>query len=249
MSGYRDFAGFYDRLTEDVDYTARAAYFHRLIQRYAPPGKLLLDLACGTGSLSLALSKLGYDVIGVDGSYEMLSVAMGKKGEEPVLFLCQDMDKLDLYGTVDVTVSALDSLNHITQPEQLQAVFDRVSLFTNPGGLFLFDMNTPFKHQEILADNAFVYDLDQLYCVWQNDLDEDGKNVTIHLDFFVPEEDGRYSRWEEEIQERAYTQEEVRGFVERAGLELLEVFHEDSQESPRPDSQRLVYLARKPENR
>ena len=159
------------------------------------------------------------------------------------------MDKLDLYGTVDVTVSALDSLNHITQPEQLQAVFDRVSLFTNPGGLFLFDMNTPFKHQEILADNAFVYDLDQLYCVWQNDLDEDGKNVTIHLDFFVPEEDGRYSRWEEEIQERAYTQEEVRGFVERAGLELLEVFHEDSQESPRPDSQRLVYLARKPENR
>ena len=249
MSGYRDFAGFYDRLTEDVDYTARAAYFHRLIQRYAPPGKLLLDLACGTGSLSLALSKLGYDVIGVDGSYEMLSVAMGKKGEEPVLFLCQDMDKLDLYGTVDVTVSALDSLNHITQPEQLQAVFDRVSLFTNPGGLFLFDMNTPFKHQEILADNAFVYDLDQLYCVWQNDLDEDGKNVTIHLDFFVPEEDGRYSRWEEEIQERAYTQEEVRGCVERAGLELLEVFHEDSQESPRPDSQRLVYLARKPENR
>ena len=148
-----------------------------------------------------------------------------------------------------MTVSALDSLNHITQPEQLQAVFDRVSLFTNPGGLFLFDMNTPFKHQEILADNAFVYDLDQLYCVWQNDLDEDGKNVTIHLDFFVPEEDGRYSRWEEEIQERAYTQEEVRGFVERAGLELLEVFHEDSQESPRPDSQRLVYLARKPENR
>lgn len=249
MSGYRDFAGFYDRLTEDVDYTARAAYFHRLIQRYAPPGKLLLDLACGTGSLSLALSKLGYDVIGVDGSYEMLSVAMGKKGEEPVLFLCQDMDKLDLYGTVDVTVSALDSLNHITQPGQLQAVFDRVSLFTNPGGLFLFDMNTPFKHQEILADNAFVYDLDQLYCVWQNDLDEDGKNVTIHLDFFVPEEDGRYSRWEEEIQERAYTQEEVRGFVERAGLELLEVFHEDSQESPRPDSQRLVYLARKPGNR
>ena len=150
---------------------------------------------------------------------------------------------------MDVTASALDSLNHSTQPGQLQAVFDRVSLFTNPGGLFVFDMNTPFKHQEILADNAFVYDLDQLYCVWQNDLDEAGKNVTIHLAFFVPDEDGRYSRWEAEIQERAYTQAEVRGFVERAGRELLEVFHEDSQESPRPDSQRLVYLARKPGNR
>ena len=249
MSGYRDFAGFYDRLTEDVDYAARASYFHKLAERYSPPGKLLLDLACGTGSLSLALSRLGYDVIGVDGSYEMLSVAMEKKGEEPVLFLCQDMDRLDLYGTVDLTVSALDSLNHVTDPEQLQRVFDRVSLFTNPGGLFLFDMNTPFKHREILADNAFVYDLDQLYCVWQNELDESGRDVTIHLDFFVPEEDGRYSRWEEEITERAYTREEVRNFVERAGLELLEIYHEDSLEPPRPDSQRLVYLARKPGNR
>ena len=249
MSGYRDFAGFYDLLTEDVDYTARAAYFHQLAQRYTPPGRLLLDLACGTGSLSLALSRLGYDVIGVDGSYEMLSVAMEKRGEEPILFLCQDMENLDLYGTVDLTISALDSLNHVTQPEHLQTVFNRVSLFTNPGGLFLFDMNTPYKHREILADNAFVYDLDQLYCVWQNDLDEDGRKVTIHLDFFVPEEDGKYSRWEEEIQERAYTQKEIQCFVERAGLELLEVFHEDSMEPPRPDSQRLVYLARKPVHR
>ena len=162
---YQAFASYYDRLIgNEVDYRARARYFDALIRRYAdtPEQNLLLDLACGTGSLSVELSAIGYDVIGVDASAEMLAEAAAK-GRGKILFLCQAFDTLDLYGTVGAVVCALDSLNHITDAAALEAAFARVALFTAPGGVFVFDVNTPYKHREILADNTFVYDLGDLF--------------------------------------------------------------------------------------
>ena len=170
---YNTFASFYDELTDNISYPARAAYFDSIIRRWCPKASILLDLACGTGTLSIELARLGYDVVGTDGSEQMLSEAMQNKaralyGEdfereelsdpsiERLLFLCQPMQQLDMYGTIDAAVCALDSLNHITDPAVVQKVFDRVSLFMNPGAVFVFDVNSVYKHREVLGNNVFL---------------------------------------------------------------------------------------------
>ena len=170
MGGYADFAAFYDRLTDDVGYPQRADYIAELLMEHGMKKGIVLDLACGTGSLTLELSKRGYEMIGVDASPDMLCAAQEKcaKAGAEVLFLCQPMEALDLYGTVNAAVCTLDSLNHITDPDTLREVLRRVSLFLEPGGLFVFDVNTPYKHREVLGNHTFVYDLEGLYCVWQN---------------------------------------------------------------------------------
>lgn len=243
MMAYTYFANYYDRLTGNVCYPKRAAYFHKLIQEHSGSGgRLLLDLACGTGSLSAELLTLGYDVIGVDGSAEMLSVAASKA--PGALFLCQDMAELNLYGTVDVTICALDSLNHITAAAALQTAFLRVATFTAPGGLFLFDVNTVYKHREVLANNTFFYENDDCCCVWQNEYEENEHIVHIDLDFFVKEGE-RYRRESERFSERAYTAEELESFLCGAGLEVLAIYGDDSFQPPKPAAERFVYVTRK----
>ncbi|MDE6708046.1 MAG: class I SAM-dependent methyltransferase, partial [Oscillospiraceae bacterium] len=147
---YTNFAEFYDNLTKNVNYAKRAERLHYLIQKYIQTdtdGTLLLDLACGSGSLSEELAKLGYDVIGVDNSPAMLNQAMQKKfaSNLQIQYLCQDMRELDMFGTIDITVCMLDSLNHLDSLEDIQKVFQKVSLFAQPKGLFIFDMNTLYK--------------------------------------------------------------------------------------------------------
>lgn len=252
MAGYGVFSRFYDRLTENVNYPVRARYFDQLIRRWAGrPVELLLDLACGTGTLSVELSKLGYDVIGADGSEEMLAAALEKKmkHQADILFVCQDMENLDLYGTVDVVVCALDSLNHVTSPETLQKIFNRVSLFLAPGGLFLFDVNSLYKHREVLAGQTFVYDYGDIYCVWQNTC-EDGETVEISLDIFEQLEDRNdYQRYSECFSERAYSHEQILGFLKESGMELLAIYGDDTLEPPSDMSQRLIYAAVQPNPR
>ena len=245
MSAYRAFAAYYDRLTREIDYPGRAAYFDRLIRQHLPvdSGTILLDLACGTGSLSVEFSKLGYDVIGVDASPDMLAEAQQKPATRPVLYLCQTFQQLDLYGTVDVAVCALDSLNHITRLGELEQAVGRVSLFTAPGGLLLFDVNTPYKHREVLGNNTFVYDLDDLYCVWQNTTDRQLR-TRISLDFFVRRQ-GAYYRESERFYERGYTREQLEGVLARTGYQLLAVYGADTQQPLGETDQRAVYLARK----
>ena len=247
MSAYTaSFADFYDALTETVEYPRRAAYFDAILKKYGNGDPLLLDLACGTGSLSIEMAKLGYDVIGVDGSYDMLAIAREKaaEGGQDILFLCQMMQKLDLFGTIDGAVCCLDSINHVTSPADVRRIFQRVSLFLNDGGVFVFDANTIWKHREILGNQPFVYDTDDVFCVWQNEYEENNQTVAIHLDFFEREDD-HYFRREEDFSERAYAQEELCAWLDEAGLEVVGVFDELSEEAPREDSQRLVYVARK----
>ena len=206
-TGYEAFSFYYDQLTENVEYPQRAAYFHKLIQKYCQSeGVVLLDLACGTGSLSEEFAKLGYDVLGVDYSYGMLNQAMQKKLEHnlPIQYICQDMRELDLYGTVDVTVCALDSLNHLDSFSDVKTVFQQVFDVTEPGGVFLFDMNTPYKHREVLGNQIYLYDTDDVYCVWENQYEEPDNQVTIQLHFFARQEDDTYVRSEECMTERAY---------------------------------------------
>lgn len=248
MSGYTCFAAYYDALTGNVDYPARAAYLLNLFERYSPrPPQLLLDLACGTGSMACEFARRGIEVIGADDSVEMLTVAREKAMEQglEVLFLCQSMQELDLYGTVDSAVCTLDSLNHITDPREVKRALSRVSLFLEPGGIFLFDVNTPYKHEQVLGDHSFVYDLEDLYCVWQCGYDPATRTVDIDLDFFEEEEDGLYSRMSESFRERAYTREELTGWLHEAGLEVLDVFEEMTMREVREETQRAVYIVEK----
>ena len=163
---YNNFALYYDSLTSNISYKKRAEYFNQLIIKHMGNANLLLDLACGTGELSTEFNRLGYDVTGVDISEEMLSIALDKQydNKTDILYLCQDMTKLDLYGTMDVAVCALDSLNHITENEKIQTIFDRLSLFITNDGLLIFDVNTLYKHEKILGNNTFVYDMENVYC-------------------------------------------------------------------------------------
>ncbi|HAJ96408.1 MAG TPA: class I SAM-dependent methyltransferase [Ruminococcus sp.] len=255
---YMNFAGFYDSLTENVEYQKRAERLNFLIKKYIQTdtdGTLLTDLACGTGSLCEALARLGYDVIGVDNSPAMLSVAMEKKMKSnlPIQYLCQDMRELDMFGTIDVTTCILDSLNHLPSLDDIQTVFNKVSLFAQPKGLFIFDMNTLYKHQEILKDKIFLYDLENVFCAWENRLLSDNATVEMQLTFF--ERDGEnYFRSDEFITEKAYPIKEIETALQKSGLDLLAVFDADKNLdepenlSPVTDTtERMLFVARKPE--
>lgn len=248
--GYSVFAQFYDALTENVQYTARAEKLQACIEKWQQemPDRILLDLACGTGSLSEAFARLGWDVIGIDSSEEMLNEALDKKYDSglPVQYLKQDMRRLDLFGTISVTVCALDSLNHLPSAADVQRVFERVNLFSNAGALFLFDVNTEYKHRDVLADQCFVYELPDAMCVWQNHLQDTAPDypVTISLDFFSQIEGRRYVRDSEEFTERVYPPETVKALLEQCGFTLLEVLDGDTFAAPVPETQRLLYIAR-----
>ncbi|MDE6657912.1 MAG: methyltransferase domain-containing protein [Oscillospiraceae bacterium] len=255
---HNNFAEFYDNLTKNVNYTKRAERLHYIIQKYIQTdtdGTLLLDLACGSGSLSEELAKLGYDVIGVDNSPAMLNQAMQKKLESnlEIQYLCQDMRELDMFGTIDITVCMLDSLNHLDSLEDIQKVFQKVSLFAQPKGLFIFDMNTLYKHHEILNNQVFLYDTDEVFCVWENHLKNN--TVEMQLTFFALQQDNNcYYRTDEFITETAYPVQEIETALKYAGLELIAKFDADAKldtpESLSPVSEhteRILFIARKPE--
>ena len=249
------FARHYDSLTTNVNYPARARYFDCIIKKASngQGGNILLDLACGTGNLSWRFAAMGYQVIGVDASSDMLAAAAVKAGEtalsegrSPPLFLCQSMQELDLYGSVDACVCALDSVNHLPDFSAVKAAFSRVSLFLAPGGVFVFDTNTRHKHKNILADNAFVYKSGKVVCLWQNAYHPQNDRVDISLDFFTPQEDGLYQRETQQFSERVYTHWQLRRALSNAGLNLLAVYEENTLRTPGKQAERVVYLARKP---
>ena len=248
MAAYGDFAYFYDNLTDNVDYEKRCSYIKSLLAENGVGEGILLDLACGTGTVSLLLSDMGYDVIGVDASEDMLSVAQEKKMESgaDVIFLCQRMEELDLFGTINACVSTLDSINHVTDEETVREIFRRVSLFMEDKGIFLFDVNTPYKHKCVLGDNTFVYDTDEVYCVWQNSTDEN-LVTTVNLDLFEKDEDDEetYYRYSEEFTERAYDLDDIKKWLEDVKFEVVGIYEEMTKDSVKADTQRAVFVAKK----
>ncbi len=249
-TGYETFSFYYDQLTKNVHYPARAAYLDSLIRQHLrSEGNVLLDLACGTGSMSEEMARLGYDVIGVDFSCGMLNQAMEKKLDHglPIQYVQQDMRQLELYGTVDITICMLDSLNHLDSFSEVEQVFRRVFEATEPGGLFLFDMNTIYKHQQLLANQIYLYETDAVYCVWENAIQENGVTVKITLQLFQLEADGKYTRQEEHITEHAYPPEQVQTALENCGFHVLGIYHADTEEPLHGDSQRMMVVARKGE--
>lgn len=245
MTSYTKFAKYYDTLTSNIDYKKHSQYYDNLIKRFSGKKGLLLDLACGTGSLSEQMAKLGYDVIGVDYSCEMLSMAFDKKLDNglPIQYICQDMCELDMYSPVDVTICALDSLNHLFDIKSVKRAIQHVSLFCQPNGLFIFDMNTPYKHQNVLSNNTYVYDAEKVYCVWENELKNDNI-VDINLTFFEKGESG-YKRYDECFSERAYPQKDIDTILLNSGFEILAHYDYFTDEDVKSDSERITYVARK----
>ncbi len=243
---YNSFAFFYDSFTENVEYKKRTDYICRLFKKYGKMPTLLLDAACGTGSFSCEFAKRGVSVIGADISADMLSVAAEKRAQEnlDILLINSALSELDLYGTVDGAVCLLDSLNHITDYRELQRSVSRISLFLEPRALFIFDVNTEYKHAEVLGNNTFTMESENAFCVWQNKFIKNKNTTEITLDFF--ERDGDiYNRYTEMFCERAYTDTELQKVIEKAGLALVAVLGENSMSPPKQDCQRKIFVTRK----
>lgn len=245
MSEYNAFAEVYDRLTGNIEYSERAEFIRTLLARNkVADGAMILDLACGTGSLMVELAKLGYDMIGVDSSPMMLSQAQEKMydNELSMLLLCQSMTELDLYGTIDAAVCTLDSLNHLDTPEDIRKTIAKVGLFMNHGGIFIFDVNTIYKHRNVLGNNTFVYDCDDVYCVWQNQLNEDD-SVELSLDIFEYE-DGVYYRESESFREIACEIDDYKKWLSEAEFEIIDIYDEMTFNKLCDTTERAVFVAR-----
>ncbi len=246
MSAYDNFAPVYDVLMGDVNYKKRTDYILKLFKKYDKKPDLLLDVACGTGGFSLQFAKKGIEVIGTDMSEEMLAVAREQSAEKEldILFLCQKAEDLDLYGTVDGAVCCMDSLNHITDKRSLKKAFGKISLFLEKDRLFIFDVNTVFKHREILGNNTFALEEDGVYCVWQNEFLPKTNSVKITLDFFIENENG-YARLGENFSERAYDFSALTEMLNSQGFEVLAIFDDLTENPPRETSERVFFVCKK----
>ena len=244
---YSSFAAFYYSLQSDVMYEQRAGYIAKLFKKYDRLPTQLLDVACGTGGFSLQFAKMGMSVTAADPSPEMLSVAQKKASatDLDIMLVCQSARDTKLPYAVDGAVCCLDSINHIIDKRELKASFRAVAAAVKDGGLFIFDVNTPFKHRNILSGNTFVIENDDVYCVWQNSDCEKNGIVGICLDFFGKDADGKYIRTTEEFAERAYTDEEIRGMLELAGLEVVAVLGDMSFKAPKACDERVIYVTKK----
>lgn len=244
MSSYERLAASYDELTEDVDYQRRADFLERLFQRARLPVHTVLDLACGTGTMTWLLTARGYELIAVDGSEDMLAAAAAKTGPGiPPVFLHQSMPQLDLYGTVDAAICCLDSLNYLTNPRDVQRTFERLHLFIAPGGTLIFDVNTPEKFL-CLDGQVYLDETEDAYCVWRTEYSEKRRLCHYGIDLFQRDGDV-WLRSQEEHTEYAYTPEELTGYLRVAGFRNIQVYGDRKLRAPRKDELRIWIAAEK----
>lgn len=246
MEAYGEFARVYDMFMDNVDYDKWAEYLIRQLKKYEIEDGLVLDLGCGTGVMTELLSSAGYDMIGVDNSEEMLGQAIEKREESghDILYLCQDMQEFELYGTVRAIVSVCDCLNYITEEEELLQVFKLVNNYLDPGGIFIFDMNTVYKYEEMLGDNVIAENREDGSFIWENCYDPDCGINEYALTLFIPREDGLYEKSEEFHYQKAYSEECVRKLIAEAGMELLAVYDAYTENPLAKDSGRMTFIAR-----
>ncbi len=225
----------------------------RCFDRFLPHRpELVLDLACGTGSMTFEMQERGYDMIGADASEDMLSLAYEKaydKGITNILFLRQDMKSFELYGTVGAVLCCLDSVNYLTADGDIEKCFSSVHNYLDPDGLFIFDVNTPYKFKNIYGDNHYIFenedsDGNMTYCGWQNAYDEQTKLCSFYLSVFTEGEDGRFDRADEEQTERCYSEQEIVYALERCGFELLGIYGDYEFSKPDDNCERWYIVAK-----
>lgn len=243
MNSYESLALSYDELTQDVGYEKRADFLEKLFARARIPVHTVLDLACGTGTMTGILTERGYELIGVDNSEEMLMAAREKaqtlRGVPP-LFLHQSMPELDLYGTVDACICCLDSLNYLTRPRDVQRTFARLKLFVAPGGVLVFDVHAPQK-MEALDGQVFLDERDDVYCVWRTEYRRRTKMLDYYVDMFRLCADGAWERSFEEHHQRAYTAEELTQWLRDAGFTAIRTCGDGKLRRPDENEGRIYF--------
>ena len=245
MDAYKNLAASYDRLTNDVDYEATVEFYMEILRREGLSPRTVVDLACGTGSVTEILARKGYRVTGVDMSEEMLTEAAMKTMdmEQPPMYSCQLLQNLRLPRGVDMAVCALDSLDYILDPADCKEAIRRTYKALNPGGIFIFDVNTPEKLRA-MDDQVFLDEDDDVYCVWRGEFDEETNICSYGMDLFQ-REGNMWRRSFEEHREYAYSREQLTGFLKDAGFTHIEVYADRLFEAPREGEQRIYFKARK----
>lgn len=246
MTSYFSLAPYYDLLTEDVEYSSFADYYEQIFKMRNACISTVLDLACGTGTLTYIMAERGYELIGVDASEEMLAVACGKASEKEVpvqpIWLNQTMQELDLYGTVDAAVCSLDGINYVPENE-LDSIFERLNLFIRPGGLFIFDINTPFKLRS-LDNQMFIDENEDIFCVWRTEFDENKNACYYGMDIFSKiKGKNNWERSFEEHVEFAHEPDMLVYKLKAAGFENISVYNELGTERPKCSEQRVFIAA------
>ena len=246
MEAYTSFAQVYDLFQDNIPYGEWADYLKSLLNEYGVKDGLVLDLGCGTGSITELLAKAGYDMIGVDNSEDMLEIAMDKRSRSglDILYLLQDMREFELYGTVKAAVSICDSMNYILEKEDLVQVFKLVNNYLDPSGIFIFDMNTEYKYTHLLADGTFAENREESSFIWENFYDEEERINEYDLTLFIRDEDGRYSKYEETHYQKAFEISEVLKAVKEAGMELVAVYDAFTREPVKETSDRVYFVVR-----
>lgn len=243
MEAYSGFAEVYDLFMDNVPYEEWCGYLTGLLKEYGIGGGLVLDLGCGTGKMTRLLAGAGYDMIGVDSSEEMLSIARSAPGRG-ILYLLQDMCEFELFGTVRAVVSVCDSLNYLLEEEELRQVFSLVNNYLDPGGIFIFDLNTLYKYRELLGETTICENREEGSFIWENDYDEATGINAYDLTFYVREESGLYRRFEETHFQRAYPLETVKRLLAEAGMEFLAAYDAYTSEPVSGESGRVSIVAR-----
>lgn len=242
------FASVYDVFTDGVDYSARAEYLYNILKNNGIVSGIILDAACGTGSISCELLEKGYDVVANDISVAMLNVAREKLSpyNDRAVLLCQDMCELDLFGTVNAAVCCLDSMNHLLETEDIADAVKSIGTFIEPGGIFIFDMNTIYKHRNVLSDRTFIYeDENDTFLAWQNSECDVDDVVEMYIDIFSKNDDGTYNRQTDFIVERAYSIDTISELLFENGFELLNIYGDMKTLPPEDNEERIYFVAKK----
>ena len=245
MAMYEDFALVYDRFMDETPYEEWCQFVVGRLKQDQITDGILLDLGCGTGSMTELLAKQGYDMIGVDLSDSMLDIAIEKRAQSGhnILYLQQDMREFELYGTVKAAVSICDSMNYILEKEDLVQVFKLVNNYLDPSGIFIFDMNTEYKYTHLLADGTFAENREESSFIWENFYDEDERINEYDLTLFIKEGE-LFRKFEETHYQRCYSLDEVKEAAKEAGMDFVAAYDAFTRESVKDDSERIYLVFR-----
>lgn len=247
MRAYTDFARVYDTFMDDTPYEEWCAFLTGVLKEFYIEKDLVLELGCGTGTLTQLLADAGFDMIGVDNSEEMLGIAMEKKeaagrGEE-LLYLCQDMREFELYGTVKAVISVCDSLNYLLEEDELLETFRLVNNYLDPKGIFIFDFNTVYKYEQVIGDTTIAENREECSFIWENYYHEEEQINEYELTIFVREEEELFRRFTETHYQRGYTLRQMKVLVEKAGMTFIRALDADTRNEVRPESERIYVIA------
>lgn len=247
MEAYTSFASVYDTFMDNIPYEEWAEYLMNLLKEYGIHDGLVLDLGCGTGNMTEILAASGYDMIGIDNAEEMLDIAMEKRAASghDILYLLQDMREFELYGTVKAIVSICDSMNYITEEEDLIEVFRLVNNYLDPKGVFIFDFNTVYKYSAVLGNQTIAEDREDCSFIWDNYYYEDEQINEYELSLFIKEKDSDlYRKYQETHFQKAYDLETMKCLIEQSGLEYITAYDAFTKDTPTDMSERIYVIAR-----